>query len=78
MVISGSGSLPGGDYNEEVRISGSGVINGNISCTEFSISGSGEVRGNICAAPVIQKFQAADRLREIWKHMKPQFRDPEQ
>jgi len=47
MVISGSGSLPGGDYNEEVRISGSGVINGNISCTEFSISGSGEVRGNM-------------------------------
>ncbi len=47
MVISGSGSLPGGDYNEEVRISGSGVINGNVSCTEFSISGSGEVQGNL-------------------------------
>lgn len=47
MVISGSGSLPGGDYNEEVRISGSGVIKGNVSCTEFSISGSGKVLGNM-------------------------------
>ena len=47
MVISGSGSLPGGDYMEEVRISGSGKVNGSISCTELSISGSGKVCGDL-------------------------------
>lgn len=47
MIISGSGIMPGGDYDEEVIISGSGKINGNISCREFTISGSGNVDGNL-------------------------------
>lgn len=47
MVISGSGSLPGGDYQEEIRISGSGKVNGSVSCTGLSISGSGKVCGDL-------------------------------
>jgi len=47
MRISGSGSLPGGDYQEAINISGSGKITGNTSCTEFSISGSGNVEGDL-------------------------------
>lgn len=47
MNIAGSGSLPGGDYNEGIHISGSGKVKGNTSCTEFSISGSGKVEGDL-------------------------------
>ena len=47
MRIAGSGSLPGGDYNEEIAISGSGKVTGNVSCTGFSISGSGKVEGDL-------------------------------
>lgn len=47
MNISGSGSLPGGDYNEPIRISGSGKINGSVSCSDLSISGSGHVYGDL-------------------------------
>ena len=47
MMIAGSGSLPGGDYQEDIKISGSGTVNGNVSCTEFGISGSGKVDGNL-------------------------------
>ena len=47
MRIAGSGSLPGGDYNEDIAISGSGKITGNASCTGFSIAGSGKVQGDL-------------------------------
>ncbi len=47
MKIAGSGSLPGGDYNEEISISGSGKITGNASCTGLSIAGSGKVQGDL-------------------------------
>lgn len=47
MNIAGSGSLPGGEYNEGIHISGSGKVTGNTSCTEFSISGSGKVEGDL-------------------------------
>ena len=47
MNISGSGSLPGGDYGEDIRISGSGSIKGSISCTGLAISGSGHVYGEV-------------------------------
>ena len=47
MKIAGSGSLPGGDYNEEINISGSGRITGNVSCTGMNIAGSGRVDGNL-------------------------------
>ena len=47
MNIAGSGSLPGGDYNEGIHISGSGKVTGNTSCTEFTISGAGRVNGDL-------------------------------
>ena len=47
MNIAGSGSLPGGDYNEGIHIAGSGRVNGNVSCTEMCISGSGKVDGDL-------------------------------
>ena len=47
MNISGSGSLPGGEYNEGIHISGSGKINGSVSCSELVISGSGKVEGDL-------------------------------
>ncbi len=47
MNIAGSGSIPGGDYQEAIHISGSGTVNGSASCTEFTISGSGKVNGHL-------------------------------
>lgn len=47
MNISGSGSLPGGDYNEDIRISGSGKVNGNAICDTMVVSGSGHVYGDL-------------------------------
>ena len=47
MNIAGSGSLPGGDYNEPIHISGSGKITGSVSCTELHIAGSGKVEGDL-------------------------------
>ena len=47
MKIAGSGSLPGGDYNEEISISGSGKITGNAGCTGLNIAGSGKVQGDL-------------------------------
>lgn len=54
MKISGSGSIPGGDYNEEIRISGSGRIIDNVRCTSFSCSGSGHVGGNLVCSENIK------------------------
>ncbi|MBR5712077.1 MAG: hypothetical protein IKX54_00600 [Lachnospiraceae bacterium] len=45
--IAGSGSLPGADYNGDIRISGSGRINGSAICDSFSIAGSGHVHGGL-------------------------------
>ena len=47
MNIAGSGSLPGGDYNEGIHIAGSGRVNGSASCTELCIAGSGRVDGDL-------------------------------
>ena len=53
MRISGSGSIPGGDYQEDIHISGSGKVTGNTSCTGVGISGSGVVMGNLrCSGKV--------------------------
>ena len=49
MNISGSGSLPGGVYNESISISGSGRIQGDITCQDFSVSGSGHICGSLTA-----------------------------
>lgn len=48
MNIAGSGSLPGGEYQEDINISGSGKITGSTSCTNFNVSGSGKVEGDLC------------------------------
>lgn len=47
MNISGSGSLPGGDYQDAINISGCGKVTGNVSCTDFNVSGSGSVEGDL-------------------------------
>ena len=44
MKISGSGTISGGDYNEQISVSGSGAIDGRLRCTELHASGS--VRAN--------------------------------
>lgn len=46
LKISGSSTMPGGDY-DHVRISGSGKIDGNLRASEISCSGAAEVRGNV-------------------------------
>ncbi len=46
MRISGSGSIPTGEY-EEISISGSGHCDGPIRCQSFSVSGSGRMEGSL-------------------------------
>ncbi len=46
MRISGSGSIPGGEY-ENVRVSGSGKCHGNIKCKSFHGSGATHCTGNV-------------------------------
>ncbi|MBQ5791712.1 MAG: polymer-forming cytoskeletal protein [Clostridia bacterium] len=46
MRISGSGSIPGGEY-ENVRVSGSGRCNGNIKCKSFHGSGATHCTGSV-------------------------------
>ena len=46
MKVSGSGSIPGGEY-ENVRISGSGKCHGNIKCISFHASGSAHCAGSV-------------------------------
>ena len=40
MKITGSGTISGADYNEEIQITGSGNINGRTRCTGLRVSGS--------------------------------------
>lgn len=47
MNISGSGSLPGGEYQDSISISGSGKVTGNVSCLDFHVSGTGKVEGDL-------------------------------
>ncbi|MCQ2422485.1 MAG: hypothetical protein MJ064_05760 [Lachnospiraceae bacterium] len=47
MMIAGSGSIPGGIYNDRLDISGSGKVTGDIVCTEFHSSGSSSVEGSL-------------------------------
>ncbi len=46
MKISGSGSIPGGEY-ENIRISGSGSCHGDIKCESFHGSGSSHCDGSV-------------------------------
>ena len=44
MRISGSSTMPGGEYGK-VSISGSGKVQGNLKCESLSCSGAGKVKG---------------------------------
>ncbi|UUZ84459.1 polymer-forming cytoskeletal protein [Paenibacillus sp. P26] len=46
LVISGSGSASGGDY-QDVKISGAGTVYGNLSCGQMKINGQSEVKGSM-------------------------------
>ncbi len=46
LIINGSGSGPGGDYNS-VKISGSGKIDGDFTSADFVINGHGKALGNV-------------------------------
>ena len=47
MIISGSGQVAAGEYNEKISIGGSGRINGNVRCVGVSCSGSMRSVGNL-------------------------------
>lgn len=46
MRVSGSGSIPGGVY-DNVRVSGSGICHGDIKCKSFRGSGSTHCKGSL-------------------------------
>ncbi len=46
MRISGSSTMPGGEYGK-VRISGSGKVQGNLKCESMTCSGAAKVLGDI-------------------------------
>lgn len=48
LVVSGSGSASGGDY-QDVRIAGDCTINGRLDCANFRIYGSAQVEGDVKA-----------------------------
>lgn len=63
MKISGSSTMPGGEYGK-VSISGAGKIQGKPEMlTACSCSGSGKVEGDVvtqsAAAPVLSKWREA-------------------
>ncbi len=45
MKISGSGSMPGGDF-DKVSVSGAGKVDGSLRCEELNCSGSAKIAGN--------------------------------
>ena len=52
MKISGSSTMPGGEY-DRVSISGSGTVQGDLRCQSLSCSGSARVQGDVdCAGEV--------------------------
>ena len=52
MKISGSSTMPGGEYNR-VSISGAGKINGDVKCAELRCSGAAKVHGSVqCAGEI--------------------------
>jgi cytoskeletal protein CcmA (bactofilin family) len=52
LSISGSGTAPGGCY-EDVRINGSGKIHGDLICNSIDINGSGRIGGDAKASRVM-------------------------
>lgn len=53
MSISGSSSMPGGEY-DKVTISGAGHVRGALRCTRLHCSGAAEVEGDVCCAEEIR------------------------
>ncbi|GGE15101.1 hypothetical protein GCM10011571_15800 [Marinithermofilum abyssi] len=51
LVIAGSGSTSGGNYND-VKINGEGRVNGDLECVHFRTNGKSEVKGGIQAESV--------------------------
>ncbi len=51
MHVSGSSSMPGGEYGE-VSISGSGKISGNLKCDSLRCSGAAKICGDVVAESV--------------------------
>ena len=47
MIISGSGSIAAGNYNESITISGSGLLAGDIECESLIASGAVTADGNV-------------------------------
>lgn len=47
MHISGSGSIPAGEYNDRISISGSGRISGDVRCEGLSCSGAASCEGSV-------------------------------
>ena len=59
MKISGSGSIPAGEYNV-IKISGSGTMEGNVKCTELHVSGSANASGLVECSGMIHVSGACD------------------
>ncbi len=49
MKISGSSTMPGGEYGS-VSISGAGKVNGSLKCEELHCSGAAKVQGDVDCA----------------------------
>ena len=64
MKISGSGSIPAGEYNA-IKISGSGTIQGNIKCSEMHVSGSANAGGTVECTGEIHVSGACDFDKDI-------------
>lgn len=64
LSISGSGSAPGGCY-EDVKISGSGKIQGDLICNSININGSGRITGDAKASNVVISGSAVVEKRLI-------------
>ena len=60
MKISGSGTIPQGDFNEDLNINGAGKLLGNVKCNSLSACGVINSQGNcVCA----ENFSVSGRLK---------------
>ena len=59
MKISGSGTVPAGEY-EVIKISGSGSLEGNVKCTELHVSGSAGADASVECSGEIHVSGACD------------------
>lgn len=66
-VISGSGVISGGRY-EEVRISGSGKVDGDIEVSSVHVSGSAQITGSVAASGDIHVSGSASMGGNVAAH----------